>query len=122
MKSENYLHPARIGFKKGVDIKGLHLSMREVLIRASRIWYSYGKKLIVTSGIDGVHSPGSLHYYGMALDFRTKYFNIEEREKAGILLRMSLKEVDDYYKVIVEEDHIHVEWRGLIESNNIDTN
>ena len=67
--------------KKGVSLIGLRLVMRPVLIEADRIWDDLGQELVITSCTDGTHSPGSLHYYGYAVDLRTRYLTQEENSQ-----------------------------------------
>jgi len=97
--------------KDGASIQGLHIKMRPVLIAADAIWKGLGQELVITAGLDGEHSAGSLHYYGRALDFRTHYFTDVEKAKALSFLVMHLDEVDGQpYDVILHDTHIHVEY------------
>jgi hypothetical protein len=93
--------------------------MRKALIAADRIWKQAGQDLVVTSGLEGEHSPGSLHYYGYALDFRTRYFTEEQKFEVYLQLAEALTggetAIDrNVWRVINHKTHIHVEWRGLI--------
>jgi len=95
--------------KEGASIQGLHISMREVLIHAEILWKLNGrpKGVTITSGTEDVaHSPGSYHPYGLALDFRTRYFDDKLASKVANALRDVLPPGFD---VILESDHIHVE-------------
>lgn len=92
--------------KQGVILCGLDIRMRKVLINADKIWSALGQELVVTSGLDGVHSPGSLHYYGLALDFRTRYFDEHQAAAAADALSDVLGEKFD---VVLHSTHIHVE-------------
>ena len=65
--------------KEGVLLHGLKLEMRTALMTAERIWKSFGQELVVTSALDGTHAACSLHYYGYALDFRSRYFSEKEK-------------------------------------------
>lgn len=94
--------------KKGASIQGLSLKMRYALIAADNIWQNLGQELVITSGTDGVHSASSLHYYGYALDFRTRYFNDTEKHTAYLRLCQALE--DKGFQVIKEKSHIHVEY------------
>jgi hypothetical protein len=74
--------------------------------------------LVVTSGTDGTHSAGSLHYYGYALDVRTRFLTEDEKKQVVEQLRNDLQ--SDYH-VIEHSTHIHVEYdkakikpRGII--------
>jgi hypothetical protein len=91
--------------KEGVDFKPEFI-MREVLINAEEIWKENGQELVVTSCRDGVHSAGSLHYYGLALDFRTRYFDDVNKQK---VYKQLIKKLGDKYTVISENTHIHVQ-------------
>ena len=93
--------------KEGVKLAGLQLPMRKVLVEASKLWDTFGAELVVTSTTDGVHSPGSLHPYGYAVDLRTHYFKDDQHQMLANELRYQLGNV---YDVIVHPTHIHVEW------------
>jgi hypothetical protein len=99
--------------KEGVSLQGLRIPMRKVLIAADKIWKRHMQELVITSGTDGLHSPGSLHYYGYALDFRSRYFTDYEKQVVCEELEKELN--SPVYRVINEKTHIHVEWRGLID-------
>ena len=92
--------------KKGANIQGLDIRMRPALIAADRIWAKYGQELVITSGLDGEHSSGSLHYYGLAVDMRIYYFTATQL----LDVTHELKEaIGNEFDVIVESTHIHVE-------------
>jgi len=95
--------------KEGASLQGLQISMRPVLIAAEAIWKKHGQELVVTSGTDGTHSAGSLHYYGLALDFRTRYFSSETKTKVASDLRIHLSQFIANYQVVEHDTHIHVE-------------
>ncbi len=76
--------------KPGAIIAGLHPVMRSVLREADKIWKAHGEELVVTAGLDGTHSAASWHYYGLALDFRTKYFLQPQVRSVGADLKMAL--------------------------------
>ena len=95
--------------KPGANIEGIDIRMRPALIYADKLWRELGRPegVTVTCGMDGEHSAGSLHYYGLALDFRTHYFGTVEKMKAANALEHSL---GSDYDVIVHGSHIHVEF------------
>ncbi len=97
--------------KSGASLNGLKDEMRPALIAANAIWQEYGKELVVTSGTDGCHSAGSLHYYGYALDFRTNYFNDEQKKTVGEKLKRVLSEFHQNFVVAIEDTHIHVQFK-----------
>jgi len=93
--------------KSGVIMAGLDIRMRPALIAADKIWKDLGQELVVTSALDGTHSAGSLHYYGRALDFRTRDFTDNEEKSAANRLR---REVGEDFDVVLEKSHIHCEY------------
>ena len=93
--------------KDGVILAGLQIEMRPGLIVADRLWRKYGHELVLTCGLNGSHSAGSLHYYGLAVDCRTFYFDPEEL----LDLFQELKEtLPSEFDVVLESDHIHLEY------------
>jgi len=91
--------------KRGATIAGLDIRVRPVLIAADELWREYGKELAVTSGLDGTHSAGSLHYYGLAVDLRTRYFN-----QPGKIADELQQRLGSEYDVIYHRNHIHAEY------------
>jgi len=99
--------------KDGVLLSGLNIKMRPVLIAADKVWSEYGHELVITSTNDGVHSPGSLHYYGYAVDLRTHYFDAETVRKVHRDLSLHLHQKG--FVVILHSTHIHVEYRRIFD-------
>ena len=97
--------------KSGVILAGLHLKMRPALLNADRIWWEHGQELVVTSGLEGEHSAGSWHYYGLAVDFRTRYFEDDVKQQVFEALVKSLLD-DDNFTVVFKASppHIHVQY------------
>lgn len=93
--------------REGVSLVGLDPVMRPVLIIVEEVFKDKGYRTIITSGTDGAHSPASLHYYGKALDFRTKHIKPDHLAPAVALITNLL---GICYDVILEEDHLHVEY------------
>lgn len=95
--------------KDGVRVHGLRPEMVIVLLAAYEVFEAtLGVELVVTSAIDGKHSRGSLHYVGQALDLRIRHMTEGEPEKAAVALRARLGKD---YDVILESNHIHVEFQ-----------
>lgn len=94
-------------FKNGVDLKGLHLLMRPVLRVAEALWLHNGQTegVTITSSSGGCHSATSWHYYGLALDLRTRYFTAAVKQEIANQLKAALPA----YDVVVHSTHIHVE-------------
>jgi len=98
--------------KKDVILSGLQLPMRRALITADKIWKETGEELVITAGLDGVHSAGSVHYYGYAVDLRTRYFK-DSKYPPGVIdgIAAQLKgNLGSDYDVVVHSSHIHVEY------------
>ena len=87
---------------------GLKVEMRLALIVADRIWRKHGKELVITSGLDSEHSAGSWHYYGYALDLRSRYFT--KPGEADMVAKELQDELGSAYDVVHHALHIHVEY------------
>ncbi len=87
------------------------LVMRIVLIHANIVWKQYGRELAVTSGKDRTHSASSLHYYGYAVDLRSRFWLRKKKQAVFELLKQRLG-LD--YKVIWHRTHIHVEYKKIL--------
>lgn len=99
--------------KAGVEINGSHMTpeMQQIvevaietapMLQRGTVW--------ITSANDSIHHPESLHYLDKAYDIRIwniiGSISIESRAWAE---RMQVALGDDY-DVLLERDHIHVEW------------
>lgn len=99
-----------------VNLNGLELPMRAVLRIAAEIWASNNYPFVVTSARDGLHHPGSLHYYGLAVDLRTwltsygPQWGNDTRNGIAGTLALELANVSPHYQVIPERTHIHIEY------------
>lgn len=77
------------------------------LLIAQTIYDKFGCELIITSLQDSVHSNGSKHYSGNAVDLRIK--NIPKPMQ--VLVFNALKAALPIgFDCILESDHIHIEW------------
>lgn len=92
--------------KTSVRLDGLHPVMRVVKRVAETVFLeSVSRESIITSALDGEHSPGSFHPVGLALDFRTNDLTPAEIARVVDRLKLELPEFD----VVVERTHIHIE-------------
>lgn len=96
--------------KTGVDPVALAPQLLLALYVADGIWRELGEELVVTSLNDSKHSHTSLHYAGMAADLRTRYFSPAQVNNAAARLREALG-TNPSYDVVVESDHIHLEYQ-----------
>ena len=99
---------ARVKRKDGVTLPDeLDAGAERIIVTAVDVFQRHGLDAIITSGTDGTHRAGSLHYAGKAFDFRRW-----EADAAGVTAAL----VDELktalgpdYDVILESTHIHVE-------------
>ena len=92
-------------FKEGVKVFGIRQEALLILMCAETVWARQGEEVVCTSVVDGSHSVASLHFAGCAVDLRIWGLDVE---KAAAELREALT---DEYDVVVEADHIHVEYQ-----------
>jgi len=74
----------------------------------------YGKDCVITEGTGSKHGRGSLHYVGLAKDYR---INNIKAERYNIVAEIKAN-LNDEYDVVLEEypdkpewDHIHIEFQ-----------
>ncbi len=94
--------------KTGVKIQGIRNELLYALNVADKIYSSFGEELVITSLVDGGHGVGSFHYNGLAADLRTRYFDRPTQERVHLRL---IKSLGNDYDVILEPDHIHLEFQ-----------
>lgn len=98
-----------------VNVHGLEPQMQCVLKESYRIWGDAGINWVITSARDGIHGPASYHYFGLAVDLRTwdsegQQLSMEKKEVLASLLRRALSQYSQFFDVLVESSHIHVEY------------
>jgi len=90
---------------------GTEISTRPEIVRAraiiAHVWRSFGYTLTVTSGTDSTHSVRSLHYSGLAEDYRIT--GIPSAALSGMVAQVRAQ-LGTSYDVILEADHLHVEY------------
>lgn len=105
---------ATVKFKPGVTLNLQPAMSRALpLIELAHTDAGITRGAIITSGTDGEHMAGSLHYVGLAVDLRTRDLTPVEVSKLVAALRKRLNggaTVDTPYNVVVESEHIHVEY------------
>lgn len=94
-------------FKDGVSLCGIREQTICAISLARHIYSDYGYDTIVTSLNDGAHMARSLHYSGFAVDFRTRHLGNEHRQEIAAEIAIAL---GDDYDVVLEKDHLHVEY------------
>lgn len=94
-----------IHIKKGVRMHGIKVEIVLALVIADQVYTILDHDLVVTSVLDGQHMRASIHYTGGAVDFRLPGDD-------GVAARnLIAKRLGDDYDVVLEDDHIHVEWQ-----------
>ena len=87
-----------------IDVSGdLQPVMAKARGKVAQVYTSIGEDLYITSKRDGIHSLGSLHYEGLAIDVRYP------QKKEGIIDKLKM-ELGTGFDVIPEGDHIHIEY------------
>ena len=96
-------------FKPGVKIAGVRPEIALAIHVADDI---YGMNdiatCVVTSVTEGKHGFGSLHFSGAAFDLRVSNFKTWKQRHVVDELR---KHLTDEFDVVLEKDHIHVEFQ-----------
>lgn len=75
----------------------------------------FGDPLVVTSGVDGAHSPNSLHAAGKAVDLRTKDLSEDEQLLflTVLLWAAPIRECTVFdERALPGAGHVHVEYHG----------
>ena len=93
-------------YSHGVSVKHEICEAMYKIDRLHVVWTD--REAEFTSIVDGIHSPKSLHYLGLASDLRIWYVNTGKleafTEAVEDLLGVS-------YFVLLEKDHMHISFR-----------
>ena len=90
--------------KSCATIINLNPSMRPALIGCQKVFDKHNTDFVITCGLDSTHSAGSLHYYGFAIDVRTR--------DLGDKLQDCFQDLSDElsgFDVVLESNHFHIE-------------
>jgi hypothetical protein len=93
--------------KPGVILSGIQTPMLRVLVVVNAAYSRQGIEVWITSALDGPHMKGSLHFKGLALDFRTQKIPAYAMNK---IVKEIDSELGDDFDVVLEETHLHVEY------------
>lgn len=69
----------------------------------------YNHDITITSVVDGLHSSNSLHYVGQAADIRIRDF--AGHLDLEIVTNVLASAVGPLFDVVLEKDHIHIEYQ-----------
>lgn len=99
--------------KHGVILDGIRNEMFVAIGWIDSAFAQHGYPLVLTSGKDSDHKPGSLHYSGYAIDCRTKHLSREVKHKILAFCRAKLDPLG--YDTILEgegteNEHLHCEF------------
>lgn len=97
----------RIQIKKGVRIRAMQPPVVLAISIAAGVYeYFSQESMTVTSLCEGHHKRGSAHYSGRAFDLRI--WGLEEDIEN--IVKCLKHDLGDEFDVILESDHIHVEY------------
>jgi len=96
-----------VKLKPEVNPSALRPELLLALVIAERIFQEFNYDFVVTSLNDSIHSDTSLHYAGAAVDLRTRHMK-DDKHIVTEKIRSSLTKD---YDVILELDHIHIEYQ-----------
>lgn len=97
-----------LGFKESVRIDVLSPQLVLGLIAIHSVFESHGYDCILTSVSDGAHRSGSRHYDGNACDLRIRH--ISSGSHVTDLVDDLRRVLGSNFDVVLEVDHIHVEY------------
>ncbi len=93
--------------KEKVSTKQLTPQTLLAIMIAQEVYRDFQAQLVITSICDGLHSSKSKHYEGNAFDCRTKHLSMTKAANIAATLQDRL---GDEYDVVLESDHLHVEF------------
>lgn len=96
-----------ISIKHGVKLQNLQPQTVWAMVIVANVLAGYNYEFVMTSGSEGTHMSGSLHYVGRAFDFRTRNFLDGHRAQILADIRDAL---GPEFDVVAETDHAHIEW------------
>ena len=94
--------------KSGVSVVGIKPEMLIALPIIDQCYQKVGVECVLTSGTEGTHGRGSLHYVGLAADFRTNTLKSDQKTR---LLNLVSGALTGEYDVILEKTHLHCEFQ-----------
>jgi hypothetical protein len=94
-----------LSIKEGASLPPT-LAMAVMVASVHDAFKEAGYDCVITAGIDGKHSAGSLHYVGLALDFRSRTIPSGLRQEMRDKIA---KRLGSAFDVVLEDDHYHIE-------------
>lgn len=105
-----------VHLKEGVRISGVRPELLIGVVVACGVYERMRETFVITAMLDGKHMDGSLHYKGLAFDCRLPSWYQQPRPAVvptpeDHALQEELKrELGDDFDVVLEGDHIHIEY------------
>lgn len=99
--------------KYGVKLTDLSPQMVLAAMVVAAVCDQFNVPCCITSANDSRHSDRSLHYKGKALDFRTKYPELDGKEeifKSAVASRLGIEFDVVLEGVGTDNEHLHVEF------------
>jgi hypothetical protein len=97
-----------LSLKAGVRIAGMRPEILLAAVAAMEVYNTAGHDLTITACVDRKHATGSLHYAGAAIDIRTRDLPPADVQKVLAQIKAC---VGDDFDVLLETDHIHIEFQ-----------
>lgn len=102
--------------KEGVRVHGFQAPILIALMAWQDICRKHSIEARITGGLEGKHSPGSLHYVGLACDVSRHEFDaVNKLQTAVTELRVNLNGTempgDGDYDIVIEASHVHIEFQ-----------
>lgn len=98
--------------KEGVDIAGIRPEMVIAAMVCESIYNKYDLDPVITSCKDGKHMRGSLHYSGMALDYRTR--DIPTDGLKNTIAREIATALGSQFDVVIHDLNFHIEFQPKV--------
>lgn len=93
--------------KRGVLFSIVPSLARRLQVIEALVEQVSGREMVVTCAMDGDHMSGSRHYTGEAIDIRIRDMEVAD----SLVLRRELKAaLGKAFDVVLEVDHIHIEY------------
>ena len=100
-------------FKPNVKFNVIQ-QIADAVAKIDQVFTGFGFQVVITSANDSVHTPGSAHYYGAAIDIRTKGLPSKIRNTIFKTLRQVFSPLPPWF-VNLEfpnglQEHIHIQY------------
>lgn len=99
-----------LALKEGVSVSGLKPEILLALLAAESVYQVYNLTVTITACKDGKHMEGSKHYVGQAVDLRLPSWYGLSVEADKTVHRLLQANLGNEYDVVLEGNHIHVEY------------